>query len=269
MKFNSITFIMSIAVLCVTALYVLLYSGVAGLLLTSAIALLIAAFVEQFELVVAITVIFALFYTVYLKRVLAQFEGFEDAPKMPDESKGDEESKDTAAHKGQTGPTGPTGVYDPKVDGFADVKETKDKKEGAGKESAPASANNTKDQVDPSLAKDVTTASKDKFKDIEAAEFKSATNTLFKLGQMPSEHEDGPRLDAGKTIMKAMSSFDPSTISAMTTDTKKLLETQKGLMSMLNQMRPVLADGKELLQTFSGMFGGMGSANGPFELGKA
>ena len=113
---------MSIAVLCVTALYVLLYSGVAGLLLTSAIALLIAAFVEQFELVVAITVIFALFYTVYLKRVLAQFEGFEDAPKIPDESKGDEESKDTAAHKG------PTGVYDPKVDGFADVKETKDKK---------------------------------------------------------------------------------------------------------------------------------------------
>lgn len=266
MKFNSITFIMSIAVLCVTALYVLLYSGVAGLLLTSAIALLIAAFVEQFELVVAITVIFALFYTVYLKRVLAQFEGFEDAPKMPDESKGDEESKESATHKE---PTGPTGVYDPKVDGFADVKETKDKKEGAGKESAPASAKNTKDQVDPSLAKDVTTASKDKFKDIEAAEFKSATNTLFKLGQMPSEHEDGPRLDAGKTIMKAMSSFDPSTISAMTTDTKKLLETQKGLMSMLNQMRPVLADGKELLQTFSGMFGGMGSANGPFELGKA
>jgi len=275
MKFNSITFIMSIAVLCVTALYVLLYSGVAGLLLTSAIALLIAAFVEQFELVVAITVIFALFYTVYLKRVLAQFEGFEDAPKMPDESKGDEESKESAAHKGPTdvydpaAHKGPTGVYDPKVDGFADVKETKDKKEGAGKESAPASAKNTKDQVDPSLAKDVTTASKDKFKDIEAAEFKSATNTLFKLGQMPSEHEDGPRLDAGKTIMKAMSSFDPSTISAMTTDTKKLLETQKGLMSMLNQMRPVLADGKELLQTFSGMFGGMGSANGPFELGKA
>ena len=266
MKFNSITFIMATAVLCVTALYVLLYSGIAGLLLTSAIALLVAAFVEQFELVVAITVIFALFYTVYLKRILAQFEGFEDAPKMPND---DAEPKGPDAHKEPSAHKEPTGVYDPKVDGFADVKETKDKKEGAGKESAPASAKNTVNQVDPSLAKDVTTASKDKFKDIEAAEFKSATNTLFKLGQMPSEHEDGPRLDAGKTIMKAMSSFDPSTISAMTTDTKKLLETQKGLMSMLNQMRPVLADGKELLQTFSGMFGGIGSANGPFELGKA
>ena len=73
---------------------------------------------------------------------------------------------------------------------------------------------------------------------------------------MPSEHKEGPLLDAGQTVMKAMSSLDPNTISSMTADTKKLLETQKGLMSMLNQMRPVLADGKELLQTFSGMFGG-------------
>jgi hypothetical protein len=48
----------------------------------------------------------------------------------------------------------------------------------------------------------------------------------------------------------------------ISTDTKKLLETQKGLMSMLNQMRPVLADGKELLQTFSGMFG----SGGPVKL---
>ena len=31
---------------------------------------------------------------------------------------------------------------------------------------------------------------------------------------------------------------------------------------MLTQMRPVLADGKELLQTFSGMFGGQGGGTG-------
>jgi hypothetical protein len=34
-------------------------------------------------------------------------------------------------------------------------------------------------------------------------------------------------------------------------------------------MRPILADGKELLQTFSGMFGGNGGVNaGQFTLGK-
>jgi hypothetical protein len=55
--------------------------------------------------------------------------------------------------------------------------------------------------------------------------------------------------------MKAMGSFDTETTKKMTTDTKQLLETQKNLMGMLTQMRPILADGKELLQTFSGMFG--------------
>jgi hypothetical protein len=63
--------------------------------------------------------------------------------------------------------------------------------------------------------------------------------------------------------MKAMESFKPEQITAMSADTKQLLETQKSLMGMLSQMRPVLADGKELLQTFSGMFGGSG---GPMKL---
>jgi hypothetical protein len=94
--------------------------------------------------------------------------------------------------------------------------------------------------------------------EVAAEEFQSATNNLFKVGKMPSENMDGPKLDAGSTLMKAMESFKPEQINAMTSDTKSLLETQKALMGMLNQMRPVLADGKELLQTFSGMFGGGG-----------
>ena len=92
-------------------------------------------------------------------------------------------------------------------------------------------------------------------------EFQSATNELFKLGKMPSEHTEGPMLDSGSTLLKAMGSFKPEQINAMSEDTKQLLETQKSLMGMLTQMRPVLADGKELLQTFSGMFG-----NGAFKI---
>ena len=88
-------------------------------------------------------------------------------------------------------------------------------------------------------------------KDIPTEEFQSATNELFKLGKMPSEHAEGPMLDAGSTLLKAMSSFNPEQINAMSSDTKQLLDTQKSLMGMLNQMRPVLADGKELLNTFS------------------
>lgn len=180
----------------------------------------------------------------------------------------------------------PVGVYDPKIEGFADASTLEEKKDkGESKESKAAPINNTsipsKDMAEavkavmgnvvdmkkpmdasnaapnaaPNVAPNIAPVKSGFQGGIEAEEFQSATNGLFKLGKMPSEHAEGPKLDAGKTLMKAMSSFDPSTISAMTTDTKKLLETQKGLMQMLTQMRPVLADGKELLQTFSGMFG--------------
>ena len=58
----------------------------------------------------------------------------------------------------------------------------------------------------------------------------------------------------------------------MTEDTRQLIDTQKNLMGMLGQMKPVLADGKQLLDTFSKMFGGLGGggasgAAGLFKLG--
>jgi hypothetical protein len=168
------------------------------------------------------------------------------------------------------------GCYNPSVEGFAPAGPAgaDEKKEGAPSTTSNASTADTgKNQVDPARAQEVTDnlkkveeskkaeqAKKSGFQDVSADELKSATGGLFKLGEMPSEHKDGPHLDAGKTIMQSMASFDPKSISSMTDDTKKLLETQKSLMSMLNQMRPVLADGRELLSTFSGMFGG--NANG-------
>lgn len=249
MKFNDVTYMFSIAILCVTALYTLMYSGLTGVLMSSAVALMAAAFVEQFELVVAITVVFALFYTLYLKRILKRLEPFQN-PVI----------QRIAKMKSNNTPREPTGVYNKSIEGFASPNLKNEKEgfeEGAPSESGAASAKKAGEhEVDMEQIKEVTDAIHEKTdKEKEKEEFQSATNGLFKLGQMPSEHSDGPKLDAGKTIMKAMSSLDPNTISSMTADTKKLLETQRGLMSMLTEMRPVLADGKELLQTFSGMFG--------------
>jgi hypothetical protein len=96
----------------------------------------------------------------------------------------------------------------------------------------------------------------------QTEEFQSATGGLFKLGEMPSENKDGPHLDAGQTLVAAMKSLDPNTVSEMTSGTKQLLETQQNLMGMLKSMTPVLAEGRELLNTFSGMFGGAPN-NGP------
>ena len=250
MKFNETTHIISIGVLILTAVYTLVYSGIGGVLLCAAVAFIAAAFVDPLELVVAITILFVLLYTMVLKRYM-RLEGFENNPAditgRVRKQRSDYES--TFPQKSATAQS-----Y---MEGFEDVSNEQDSKP----------ATEIKEAVNPENVKEVTAAVEKK--SIETEEFQSATNQLFKLGKMPSEHKEGPMLDAGGTLMKAMSSFDPETTQKMTEDTKQLLTTQKSLMDMLTQMRPILADGKELLQTFSGMFGGTAGASaaaGQFKL---
>ena len=78
MKFNQLTYNISYALLIITALYTLLYAGLAGILLCTSVSLITAAFVNQFEIVVAISVIFALSYIYYLKPLLRKMEPFEN-----------------------------------------------------------------------------------------------------------------------------------------------------------------------------------------------
>lgn len=263
MNFNQTTYFISVALLCITALYTLVYSGITGLLFCSAIGLIVAAFVNQPELIAAAVIFFSLFYLFFLKRYLKRFEPFTNQSDEIVSRIGDIASKRKPSHQAPSqSRKEPFGVYDPAIEGFQDVSPDTSK-EGASSNSSSASTSQTMNQVPSEQVKAVTSALEGKSdEEVEKEEAKSATGTLFKTGQMPSENIGGPKLDAGKTIMKAMESFDSNTIGAMTDDTKKLLETQKSLMGMLTQMRPVLADGKELLQTFSGMFGGGSNGNG-------
>jgi hypothetical protein len=264
MKFNGLTYNIAMTILIVTALYTLVYSGLTGLLFCSSVALIAAAFINQFEIVVAVSAIFALFYTFYLKRLFRRFEPFQNQDNAKTILDRVTKMKDSYHQSPQTinNPRlEPAGVYDPTVEGFEDV-QPHSQKEGESQESSSAPSKRA-NEVDSQQVNEVTSAiqqHKKSDKDIEKEEFQSATNNLFKMGKMPSENMDGPKLDSGSTLMKAMESFKPEQINAMSTDTKQLLETQKSLMNMLTQMRPVLADGKELLQTFSGMFGGSGGA---------
>ena len=41
----------------------------------------------------------------------------------------------------------------------------------------------------------------------------------------------------------------------MSEDTQKLIDTQKSLMMMLGTMKPMLNDGRQLMDTFQQMFG--------------
>jgi len=77
----------------------------------------------------------------------------------------------------------------------------------------------------------------------------------FKLGEIPSQVKNGPHIDAGSTLIKAIQGLNPDQINAMTKDTKQLIDTQKSLMGMLGTMKPMMNDGKELMETFQLMFG--------------
>ena len=84
---------------------------------------------------------------------------------------------------------------------------------------------------------------------------------LFKLGAIPSDGAGGLHIDAGSTVMNALKALKPDQIHAMTQDTKQLLETQKNLMEMLKTFSPMIQEGKQMMDTFNGMFGASSGAN--------
>ena len=87
------------------------------------------------------------------------------------------------------------------------------------------------------------------------AGFQDTSNGLFKLGSLPPDAVGGAHIDVGTTLMNALDSLKPDQIKTMTDDTRKLMETQKGLMGMLSSMKPMLQDGKDIMSTFNDMFG--------------
>jgi hypothetical protein len=279
MKFNELTFNISLGLMAVIGLYTLVYSGLTGLLLAASVALIAASMLDSFELITVTTVLFVLFYTYFLKGMLRRFEPFqnqqEEARDIVTLLAKMEKNYDQVQQSPAAPCRAPAGVFNPSVEGFASAGPGKvtDEDGAPSNESFAPTSEVKKEAVDPKLSSAVTTnitetkkeTKKETVKPVttkQVDEFKSATGGLFKLGEMPSENKDGPHLDAGQTLVAAMKSLDPSTVSEMTNGTKQLLETQKNLMGMLKTMTPVLAEGRELLNTFSGMFSGTPS-NGP------
>ena len=83
----------------------------------------------------------------------------------------------------------------------------------------------------------------------------------FKLGVIPDDSKGGYHIDQGTTVMNALNALKPDQIKAMTEDTRKLIETQKNLMSMLGSMKPMLQDGKQMMANFQEMFGSSALGN--------
>lgn len=158
----------------------------------------------------------------------------------------------------------PHGVYASAfVEGFADVstedKELeavlKDKPAAESPESKPASATapSTAGSGIPPPAPPAVAAAVPK---AETQGFRGAPDDgQFKLGVLPEEKKGGYHIDTGTTVMNALNALKPDQIKAMSSDTQKLIDTQKSLMSMLSSMKPMLQDGKQMMETFQEMFG--------------
>jgi hypothetical protein len=139
MNFNQTTYFISVALLCITALYTLVYSGITGLLFCSAIGLIVAAFVNQPELIAAAVIIFSLFYMFYLKRYLNNLEPFSNQSDEIVSRVGNMSSKFYPSKQDLSNSRKePFGVYDPAIEGFQDVSPDASK-EGASSSSSSAS----------------------------------------------------------------------------------------------------------------------------------
>lgn len=97
----------------------------------------------------------------------------------------------------------------------------------------------------PALNAPPTPAAKDGFQ---------SENSLFKLGQIPTESKGGFHIDAGTTVINALNALKPDQITAMTKDTKQLIDTQKSLMNMLQTFTPMVNEGKQMMDTFNNLF---------------
>lgn len=148
----------------------------------------------------------------------------------------------------------PVGVYaSGYVEAFEDLSENVVPAASAATETASAPTTAKTTSAESQAAPATTTATKEK------AGFKNAvepgTDGLFKLGVLPSEDKGGFHIDQGTTVLNALNALQPDQVKRMSEDTQKLIDTQKSLMSMLGTMKPMLADGKQLVETFNQMFG--------------
>lgn len=269
--------------------YALFMIGIPGLLLSLAAGLVVMGMQSSFELAVAAAILVGLLYKIIPFR--KQREGFQtlsaaEVTQRINQMKASSQLRTPPVgyDKGNApmiglGPQGVlasqfaegfasvrTGLpHGSLAEGFANPTDEKAEKPDTAKaaSSGPASAD-IKDEVktDALPAKPIAKAVTNEKK--EVAGFKGNNDGLFRLGEMPNEASGGPHIDTSSTVLSAISSLKPDQIKNMTDDTRKLLDTQKSLLGMLETMKPMITDGQELLSSFNNMFGKSG---GGFKLG--
>jgi hypothetical protein len=233
MKSTKITQNISYALLGLFTVYGIFSIPFAFFLMAMAVGLITYGFGQTLEITTAVTLITGALI-VLINRYNKPKEGFMNGDNALEIAKRVREIT-------RPQPRQPIGVYaSGYVEGFEDVTEPTAPKDV--EEKKPESAISKPAPVAPPA----TTAG---FKDVKEPE------GLFKLGVLPSESKTGPHIDQGTTVLNALNALNPDQVKRMSEDTQKLIDTQKSLMSMLGTMKPMLSDGKQLIDTFQTMFG--------------
>ena len=272
MDTNSVRRNASLGFLALYAVYGIFGIGMTGLLFSFAIGLIVMSFRYSIELTVAAVILSGLGWKMVMDRRSSK-EGFQVSTGTGDNALAITKKIQEITQKNVFQPSGVLSSCF--VEGFADAGATDgalpdsgDKNAKPAGEGTPPPASSTAapanaPTVTPALAKDLPAATAAASatppaqpKAEEKAGFTDpSTAGMFKLGSIPTEMIGGAHIDVGTTLMNAMNALKPDQVKAMTDDTRKLLETQKSLMGMLGTMKPMLQDGKQLMETFGQMFG--------------
>jgi len=254
--------------------YAIFSIGMTGLLFSLAVGLVLYGLVDSYAVLCGSVIFSGILWKVVISKYFNLNEGF-SAPIDKSNNTHFNPANIVNRIKSVENKQEPTGFLSSSfVEGFADaIPDDSDSssKPDAGSEnskkgtaavasttSAPASVNapSASQQLANALPTEVATNGQGKGASApEVQSFKNGPDGLFKLGALPSETAGGFHIDAGTTLLGALNSLKPEQVEAMTNDTRALLNTQKSLMGMLQSMKPMMNDGKELLSTFQDMFG--------------
>jgi len=255
----------SIGLLVLYVLYALASIGMTGLLFSAAIGLLSYGVTEAYELTTILVILSGVLYKLILGK---RFEGFQatDSESIVNKvalMKGEKksESNDVTALGGN-----PSGVLSsPFAEGFADagtITQSGDDPsgqeqffDGNGKDTMIEGGSGEEILLNKGSSTKVAPSSATSAPAILPPEsFKNKNSGLFKLGEIPTDEKGGFHIDQGTTVLNALNALKPDQIKAMSQDTQQLIDTQKSLMGMLGTMKPMLQDGRQLLDSFNTMF---------------
>lgn len=268
-RMNSTQLTVSIAnlILFFYILYAIFYVPFSGMLVSGATGLMAFGILGSYEAGVALTILSGIFFALLTKRKYSAEEGFvSNATEISERVLGMKKVKYEE----------PGGVFASKfVEGF----ESQDSSGStvqvdttvASPSSNPAPTVQTMSMpavMPPGAVTTGATAPQPAAGSISSG-FRSGDGKepegLFKLGAIPEDTKGGFHIDQGTTVMNALNALKPDQIQQMSADTQKLIDTQKSLMGMLSTVKPMMQDGKQMMDTFQQMFGGAkGAQPNPF-----